>query len=365
MAKKARCADCRAKHAHCDHGVVAPEAAAPAPREYDRPAELVKTIGRLTLQLEKAKASKAELVAAVFEAAKDAAGALEIKPVGPAERDQRKATPETAIAVLADWQLGKVTPSYSSPVCEQRIERYGDRVVKLAEIQRRDHPVRELRVYCLGDLVEGELIFPGQAHRIDASLFQQVLIDGPRILGNFLRKMAANFERVHVVGVIGNHGRIGGTSARDYAPESNADSMLLEITRGIVQDEERITWAATFTPGERHWYAIDRIGEKGYFLFHGDQIGGGFAGYPWYGFGRAIMGWRAGGVPEPFDYSLSGHFHTPVRLLAGQITHWGSGSPESDNTYASEVMKARGRPSQWLLFAHPEHGVTSEYEVHL
>jgi hypothetical protein len=320
---------------------------------------------RLARQLAKAKASKEELVEAVYRAASDAAAGFSLPKVAKPARDARKRTAETAIAVLADWQLAKTTPTYSTEVCERRIAEYGDKVIELAEIQRADHPVREMRVYLLGDLVEGELIFPGQAHLIDASLYAQVMADGPRILGGFLRKMLGAFDKVHVVGVIGNHGSLGGRARRDYHPESNADAMMYEATRIYLKDEDRLTWAPNMAPGERHWYAVDYVGDKGFFLFHGDQVKGGFAGYPWYGFAKKIQGWRMGAVEEPFDYALSGHFHTPVRTLVGNVTHWGSGSTESHNTYAAEQLAAQGTPSQWLLFCHPKRGVTCEYQVHL
>jgi hypothetical protein len=141
--------------------------------------------------------------------------------------------------------------------------------------------------------------------------------------------------------------------------------MMYDVTRQILAHEPRLTWTPNVRDGERNWYAVDRIGEKGYFLFHGDQIKGGFAGFPWYGFGKKIMGWRMGAVPEPFDYALAGHFHTPTRMLVGNVTLWVSGSPESSNTYAAELLAAQGTPSQWLLFAHPRLGVTAEYQVHL
>ena len=322
---------------------------------------------RALRDLQKAKASRQDLVDAVYRAASDAIGALRLPPVvhSKPKSTSRGQIGETAIAVLADWQLGKRTPSYNSKVCARRIEEYSERVVKLTEIQRADHPVRDCRVYILGDLVEGELIFPGQAHRIDASLFAQVLADGPSILGGFLRRMLATFERVHVVGVIGNHGAIGGQSRRESHPETNADAMLYEVTRLRLEAEPRLTWAPNVVEGERRWYAVDKIGDKAFMLFHGDQARGGFAGFPWYGFGKRINGWRNGGIPEPFDYALSGHYHTPVRGLYGRVRHWGSGSTESDNTYAAEQLSAAGTPSQWLLFSHPQRGVTAEYEVHL
>jgi len=329
-------------------------------------AELKNALNRALQRLDAEKDKTRDLIDAVYQGAKDAMASLTIPAVPkPAATSALEGTPETAIALLADWQLGKKTPTYSAEVCERRIAEYGDKVLRLAEIQRSHHPVRELRVYLLGDLVEGELIFPGQAHRIDLSLFRQVITDGPRILASFLRKMAHGFDKVHVVGVIGNHGRLGGRESRDYHPETNADAMMYEITRMVVGGEPRITWAPNIIEGERRWYAVDRVGSKGFLLFHGDQVKGGALGFPWYGFGKKILGWATGGIPERFDYALSGHFHTPVRGLYGQITHWGSGSTESDNTYAQEFFSSTGRPSQWLLFCHPKHGVTAEFEVHL
>lgn len=327
---------------------------------------------RLTRDLAEAKASKAELIRAIDQAASAAMAGLVIPPVPAPAIDKRKKTPEIAVAVLSDWQLGKRTPTYDSTVCEQRIEEYGRRVLKLTEIQRADHPVKELRIYMLGDIVEGELIFPGQSWRIDASLFQQVLIDGPRILGSFVRRMAGAFEKVRVVGVIGNHGSLGGRARKEYHPESNADAMLYEVTRQVLLPEPRVEWLATRERLERKWYAVDQVGDRKFFLFHGDQVKGGFAGFPWYGFGKKLMGWRtiadllkSSGISEPFDYALSGHFHTPVRTYINGITHWGSGSPESTNTYAAEELASAGEPCQWLLFVHPKHGVTAEYLVHL
>lgn len=329
----------------------------------ERFAELQAAHRRTLRDLEKEKNKKAELVAAVYQAARDGIAGLDFPTVAPPARDKRTRTAETAVAVLSDWQLAKVTPTYSSAVCEERIRRYADKVEKLVSIQRADHPVRDLRVYLLGDLVEGELIFPGQAHLIDASLYRQVLVDGPRILGDFLRRMAGVFERVHVVGVIGNHGALGGRARKDYHPESNADTMMYEATRLALGAQSNITWAPNMTPGERHWYAIDKVGNKRFFLFHGDQVKGGFAGFPWYGFGKKLQGWYM--INETYDYALSGHFHTPVRMYQNGITLWGNGSTESDNTYAAEGLAAAGEPCQWLLFSHPEQGVSAEYLVRL
>jgi hypothetical protein len=334
-------------------------------KEEDRNDDLAAANLRLMRQLDKAKNSKEDVIAATREAVKDAVLSLKYEKVKTPKADKRTKDGEVAIAVLSDLQLAKVTPSYNSQICAERIELYGDKVVELTNIQRADHPVKELRVYLVGDLVEGELIFPGQAHLIDSSLYAQVMVDGPQILGGFIRKMLANFEKVRVVGVIGNHGSLGGRARKDYHPESNADAMLYEVVRLSMLNEDRLEWAPNFTPGERNWYAVDYVGDKGFMLFHGDQVKGGFGGFPWYGFGKKVMGWRMGAIAEPFDYAIAGHFHTPCRMLIGNVTLWVNGSTESHNTWAAELLAAQGTPSQWLLFCHPKRGVTCEYQVHL
>jgi hypothetical protein len=332
--------------------------------------ELRSTVGRLSNDLRRSKVKTDQLIAAVYQAAHDAAQGLVLPHTVTPPADRRRGTPEVAIAVLSDWQLAKWTATYNSAVCEERIALYAAKVKKLVEIQRKDHPVRELRVYLLGDLIEGELIFPGQQHLIDASLFRQVMVDGPRILSTFLLAMSEVFESIRVVGVIGNHGALGGRARRDYHPESNGDTMMYEATRLFLDGKpqaKRIEWAPNFREHERHWYATDMVGEKRFMLFHGDQVKG-YNGIPWYGFDRKVKGWAMildRFKQERIDYAVSGHFHTPFREYINGIRHWGNGTTESSNTYALEQLAASGEPSQWLLFCHPERGVTAEYEVDL
>lgn len=330
----------------------------------DRTEELRRTIDRLTRELNRTRVRREEQVEAIYRAALDGIRGLNLPKVPPPRKDPRRKGAETAVAVLSDWQLAKVTPSYDSQTCAERVATYGDKLLDLVEIQRADHPVKELRVWLLGDIVEGELIFPGQAHLIDASLYRQVTVDGPRILAGFLRRMAAHFERVHVTAVIGNHGALGGRSRRDYDPESNADRMLYRICQQICADVDNVTWSIPDGGRERNWYALDRIGDTGFLLFHGDQIRG-HSGFPWYGFGKKVQGWRNGAIPEPFDEAVCGHWHQPTTFVLNRVRVRVNGSTESDNTYAQEQLAAVGRPSQWLIFVHPKRGVTAEYVVWL
>ena len=317
---------------------------------------------RLLRQLTAIKADKDEYVEAVYRAVSDAAAAIDIPKPRPPQADPRASSEEVAVAVLSDWQLGKRTPSYDSQVCAERIDTFADKVISLTNIQRKDHPVRDLRVHVLGDLVEGEQIFPGQAHLIDSSLFAQTTEDGPTILINFLTKMLSHFDNVHVVAVIGNHGRIGRKG--DFNPQTNGDRMVYRNTQRILEGRpgfERLTWDIPSIPNERAWYAISRIGNYSALLIHGDQFRG-TAGIPWYGLMKKAGGWALGAIPESFDDVDFGHFHQPTRVTLNNVTARCSGSPESHNDFAAEQLAAVGQPSQSLRFVHPERGiVTAEY----
>ena len=322
---------------------------------------------KLLSEYEKVKSKQDEIASAVYSAVKDT-----IVKQKPAEIDRNffatktkknNKNEEVAVAVLADWQLAKVTPDYNSTVCEERIERFAQKVVDVTNVQRADHPINEIHIWCLGDIVEGELIFPGQSFLVDGGLYRQVTVDGPRIMRKFINKMLENFEKVVFVGVIGNHGAIGGRSRRDHDPETNADRMLYRIIQLMYEDEKRISFQIPDGRGERNWYAIDSIGNYKSMLIHGDQFG---SLSTLYGFQKKVYGWKVGAVQEDFTDVYCGHFHTPTKMTFNTVQFRISGSPESTNTYAMESLAAIGQPSQPLMFVHPDKGiVTAEYNCWL
>ena len=323
---------------------------------------------KLLKQLDKAKNKKADMVDAVYQAV-DSNLKLWDKPKIPKPIiSKRSKSEEVAIAVLSDIQLAKVTPEYNSEIAEIRVIEYAKKIVELTNLQRKSHPVNKVAVFAVGDIIEGELIFPGQSHLIDSSLYKQVTIDGPRIMTQFFDILLANFAEVDVHWVIGNHGHLGGRSRKDYHPDSNADRMLGSIMSMVYRDEKRITWTIPDSSGDNHWFDIADLGKNCKFLlWHGDNVRG-FNGFPWYGFGKKLQGWKtlaANGMMEPFDMAIAGHFHTPTTMYLNGIRLWVNGSTESYNTYALEQLASMGRPCQWLLFCKDGAGVTAEYLVNL
>ena len=335
----------------------------------DRINELKSVIERQNKQIDKLKDKKGDMVEAMNVAISDCISRLDLRPVKPPKPVKNsRGAPEICVPLLSDIQLAKVTPEYNTKVAEKRVVQYAKKICKLADIQRSSHPVNKVAVLCLGDIIEGELIFPGQSHLIDSSLYSQVTVDGPRILHKFFTILLAHFEEVECHWVIGNHGRVGGKNSKDYHPESNADAMLGNILQQLFVNEPRIKFNISYKKNERAWYTIANLGRKcKFFLFHGDQVKG-FAGFPWYGFGKKIQGWKvlaSQGLMEDFDYAVAGHFHTPNTQYINDIRFWCNGSTESYNTFAQEQLASMGRPSQFCLFVKPNKGVTAEYLVDL
>lgn len=317
----------------------------------------------LARQLWEVKHKQRDYIDAVQGAVESAMGRITLAPVPEPSLGSSFRVGEHAIALLSDLQTGKLTPDYNSEVARQRVLLYADKIVKLAEIQRRDHPVDEITVCMLGDMIEGVDIFPGQQWLIDSTLYDQLFNTTPALLVDFLRVLLANFERVTVLAVDGNHGRIGRKG--QFGPMDNADRMLYRIVAMLMRNEPRFTLNMTDPQGERNWYMVGKWGNYTSLLIHGDQIRG-HSGFPWYGLGKKVNGWGSGGIPETFGDVFMGHWHQLGRIPLNQRSVWCNGSTESTNTYAAESLAAQSSPSQWLLFCDPDAGrITASYGVDL
>ena len=160
--------------------------------------DLRQTVRRLEKQLARSQRKSDALVEAVYEAIHDGISAIDIPPVKPPVKDRRKSEGEVAVLHISDVQLGKVTKTYNSEIAGERVQKLVDKTRRITERQRAHVPVRDIHVFLLGDEIEGELIFPGQAHQIDSSLYRQGTGEGPEIISQALFTLAETFENVFV-----------------------------------------------------------------------------------------------------------------------------------------------------------------------
>ena len=323
--------------------------------------ELRQALLRIQKQLKKAKERTEELVETTQQAAYDAMLTYgPIKIVAAPEIDKRKTKAEIALWHMTDWQGAKRTTSYNSEIMRKRVLEFAEKAVRITDIQRADHPVKDCTIMFGGDMVEGLFNFPTQAFEVDATLFEQY-VNVSRLCVDVVRFALENYEKVTVVAEWGNHGRIG--SKRDNVPRSdNFDRMCYELARQLLQGEKRLTWQECPEDIQRV-----QIGNYKALLIHGDEVGrNGFASP-----GAIVQHankWRSGSYPWDVRDVYIGHYHTHAEwaMANGQGSVYQTGSTESDNRYAGVMLAASATPSQRLHFVDPERGrVTAAYKIWL
>ena len=307
--------------------------------------ELRKALQRTQKQLQQAKQRTDELVEATIQASYDAVLAVgKLPEIKTPDIDKRRTKSEVALWHLTDWQGAKRTPTYNSEIMRERVISFAQKAVRITDIQRADHPVRELTIMFGGDMVEGLFNFPGQVFEIDSTLFEQY-VNVSRLLVEIVQYALSNYEKVHVVPEWGNHGRIG--SKRDNVPRSdNFDRMCYELARQLLSGEKRLSWQECPDDIQRV-----QIGNYKALLIHGDEVGrNGFASPS--SIVQHANRWRSGAYDWDFRDVYIGHYHTHAEwpMANGQGSVYQTGSTESDNRYAGVMLAASATPSQRLHF---------------
>lgn len=314
-------------------------------------------------KLKKARSGEKFIIDAVRDALHELPP-LEIPALPPRSK---AGTAEIAVLHISDTQIGKTTPSYDSAVAHTRLLDLVNKTIRITEMRRNAASIDEIRVYLGGDIVEGEDIFPHQAHEIDQSVYDQAVKTAPTILVRCILALLGEFRKVKVVCVPGNHGRNGprhtGSNQR-----SNWDSVCYETTKLIlmgsdVHPRKELEGRLEFVHKER-WYDVDHVFDWGNLIVHGDQITGGFAGFPWYGTAKKAWGW-IDSIPAPWDYLWFGHFHTYASATLNHRIFLANGTTESDNIYAQASLAASGYPCQRLAFFNADHGLVSDNPIFL
>lgn len=335
--------------------------------QYAQAEALRAEVRRLSRTLSKERDERIHLEETISLAARAAFQSWEPPKLPKPPKEPRHKGEEVAIAMCSDWHFGAVSPDFNRDVCEQRVNTYADKILSLSAIQRADHPVKTCRLWVLGDMVAGEQIFPGQEHEIDASVVEQSF-GAARLLSDLALRLLTGFDTVHLVCLPGNHGRIGG-KRMPYNPDTSMDRTAYLVARERTRSD-RVTWQiARAEAGESGRILVDRIGQYGCLLSHGELYRGGnsFAGLPYYSFASKALKWRdmmlAGQIP-PFDDLACGHWHRTTSVEIGTMTLRVCGTLETYSPFSREVIAAATRPAQTLIFVAPTHGrVTAEYRV--
>lgn len=282
-------------------------------------------------------------------------------------RTKKRSRDEIAVLHVSDTQIGKVTTTYNSDIANERLMLLAEKCIDVISIRRSAANINELHLYLGGDIVEGEDIFPGQSHEIDQSVFDQAVRTAPLILARMILRLLGCVKKIKVKTVPGNHGR-NGRFASGGNRRTNWDNVVYETLRYMLlgyagNERQELTDRLEFDIAE-DFYIVDRIYDWGCLLVHGDQITGGFAGFPWYGTAKKAWGW-IDSIEHPWDFLWFGHFHTPASAVLNHRIFLANGTTESDNAYAQAQLAAAGWPCQRLAFFNEKHGLVADGMLYL
>jgi hypothetical protein len=205
----------------------------------------------------------------------------------------------------------------------------------------------------LGDWLEGECIYPGQAFYIDmpvVDMMYQVVLPHER---EVLRRLASHFETIEQFCVQGNHGRAG--KKGDHHWSTSFERILYLTLSAMMQDQKSIK---TFVSDSIAMMV--QHGAYNFVLDHGAHLQSNY-GVPYYSMDRTykalanLFGMRV-------DLLLLGHRHTPSNL-ADQVLMNGSMMGGSD--LSVNKMKVATRASQKIFYFDAEHGIHRESNIYL
>lgn len=207
------------------------------------------------------------------------------------------------IVMLSDLQIGACsTADGYDPMPEETIQRYVDiycdNLIRM--FARRNLLIRTIHIFMLGDIVDGELIYPKQK-TIDMGMQLKIAVRVTRQIIEVLRRYAANIK-VHTVA--GNHGRI----THSHHKASNWDNVIYDTLEIVYEGIDDVTVDST-----REFVKVSEIGKWRFLYTHGDIINGMITR------NKAIT--KSNGMHRrmPHDAMLLAHFHTVMMFYYNRL----------------------------------------------
>jgi hypothetical protein len=301
-----------------------------------------------------------ELMADTFTEAIARVGAFPPTPV-PKIKASKKEVAEMHL-VISDVHVGSyvdpalasnLTPGFNIEQFRESADTMEERVLWFKKAYQ-GFECKKLVVNFLGDIVDGEGIFLGQALQNDRNVGDQVAEAAHRFASMFYN-WAKVFPEVEVYCVPGNHGRIGRKG--ELAWRSNFDSMSYRFVQQILRGQKNVKVIISQSPN-----LIVKHGGTNWLLHHGDFVKGGAGSYIAYE--RKVQSIGAMGNIQ-LDYSVSGHYHHSASNAGPNARRYiTNGSWPGTNQFSVDVLNTGNTPAQRMWLFSPSNGfIHSESDI--
>jgi hypothetical protein len=268
------------------------------------------------------------------------------------------------LLLLSDSHVGRWTERSNLKVVGLQFRKVG---TELMQALRQAPDCDEVIIALLGDIVEGENIYPAQEHFLDQvnpELLKQVFpyLEGLKeassvhtllqaylaaqfIFKEVVEPVAKARFKLRLASVIGNHGRIN-----RHHPQTNGDAICYLLLKEMCAPLKSVD---TEFLGTDTFCALP-VFDKKVLLYHGHGIPI-YHTLPFYGIHRRALGWQATKYWGELSLICIGHFHhcayfntSPPIVINGAFL--------LDYLYPIEKLGLVSTPKQWLITLN-ENGV--------
>lgn len=274
-----------------------------------------------------------------------------------------KAKRATLVLMLSDTHFDEVVNphevdglnAYNRRIAELRLRAWAENSVKLARHYLAGVNYDGVVVILGGDIFSGD-IHEELAQTNEDTMLGSLLHWSEQIAAA-LDLLAAEFGKVHVAAVPGNHGRMTRKPRAKMRARTNFDWLLAKMIERHYQADKRFTFQVADGAD-----TLIRIYDWGHLITHGDQAhGGGGIGGIWPPImrlrARKAQRWMAAG--DGFDTLWMGHWHQLI-MTPGLIVN---GSLKSVDEYSFIGNFGYEVAQQALAVVTPEHNVTWQCPV--
>ncbi len=171
-----------------------------------------------------------------------------------------------------DSKTGKKELTYNMNIFKQEMVNLQESIFQIHEILRNAYSLKELNIFLLGDIITNDRIFPEQTFEIEKVVGLQIW-DGVNYLTKFINNMLKIYEKITVVGVVGNHGRSNPTHYNEPV-ENNFEFFIYKTLQKQFADSKRVT---IVVPSTRRY--IHKVCGWRHLIEHGDSMRGSSANY--------------------------------------------------------------------------------------
>lgn len=295
----------------------------------------------------------------LIEAVQESVAKLQVKPVKPPVKEKSKRNLEFH-ALRSDEQVGQsVDPTrtqmvshYNIDIYRQRSQLWCDKVCTFREEDKNSHGLNKLIINNLGDHVEGEAIYPGQAFQIDRPTIDQMLVYVETEARNLVT-LCSVFPEISVFCIPGNHGRAGFKG--QHNEKTNWDYVCMHFLRLALQNQPNIKFYISNDP-----VMIVQHGRFNFCLKHGENIRS-YSGTPFYGLDRDFR--KLNSLYNMIiHYEVIGHHHRAANLEDNIIIN---GCFPGGSDLSINKMSLASIASQKIFYFHPIHGSNRWSDLYL